>query len=141
MAREERPALVIILTPGRFCGVKKRGSIVALREKATGFAPSVVVVMRSRVCCKPFLPVRLKRPDGHNKRENVTLLIRQHLLLLIRFLVLQIAFVHNVMLALHPLPASHLMINGSGMAASGTINTPLCKGTVRKLLNTTTRGQ
>lgn len=66
MAREERPALVIILTPGRFCGVKKRGSIVALREKATGFALSVVVVMRSRVHMRVFA-VSLKRTDGHNK--------------------------------------------------------------------------
>lgn len=60
---QERPALVIIQTQGSFCGIKKRGSIVAWR--GTGFALSVRSCIHIYVYCKRFLPVSLKYSDEH----------------------------------------------------------------------------
>ena len=80
MAAGERLALVLIQTPGRLRGVKKRGRIVAWRE--TGFSLSVVAfneILRSHMCvyCKRLLPVSLKCTD----EQGVALLKPSHFIL------------------------------------------------------------
>ena len=65
-AAQERPALLIIWTPGRLFGLKKRGSIVAWRHAGDG--PSVVVFLMRSFCshtgvyCKLFPPVSWNAP-------------------------------------------------------------------------------
>lgn len=128
--------------------MKKRGCIVAWRE--TDLSLFVVLlneILHSHMCvyCKPFLLVSLKRTDEQGvgllmiyrkQKKNITL----HPVCTPCESKLafsdQIPGVPNcrhacVIVALHSLPASHFMINGSGMrrvpvADSGTINTPLC---------------
>lgn len=67
----ERPALLIIRTPGRLFGLKKRGSIVACRHAGDGLS---VVVFNEILCSHPCVYCKLFPPVSRNAPISKVLL-------------------------------------------------------------------